>query len=62
LAEARAEFESWGRAKRSSSSSGAEPKSEPWVGRSGVRRLPGLCLSPSPGSGGAEFAVFRGFA
>ena len=29
LAEARAEFESWGRAKRSSSSSGAEPKSEP---------------------------------
>jgi hypothetical protein len=62
LAEARAEFESWGRAKRSSSSSGAEPKSEPWVGRSGVRRLPGLCLSPSPGSGGAEFAVFRGLA
>ena len=32
LAEARTEFESWGRAKRSSSSSGAEPKSEPWVG------------------------------
>jgi hypothetical protein len=29
LAEARAEFEPWGRAKRSSSSSGAEPKSEP---------------------------------
>jgi hypothetical protein len=74
-AEARAEFEPWGRAKRSSSSSGAEPESEPWgraersspssgaepeseprVGRSGVRRLPG----PSPGSGGAEFAVFRG--
>jgi hypothetical protein len=62
LAEARAEFESWGRAKRSSSSSGAEPKSEPWVRRSGVRRLPGLCPSPSPGSGGAEFAVFRGLA
>jgi hypothetical protein len=62
LAEARAEFESRGRAKRSSSSSGAEPKSEPWVGRSEVRRLPGLCPSPSPGSGGAEFAVFRGFA
>jgi hypothetical protein len=60
LAEARAEFESWGRAKRSSSSSGAEPKSEPWVGRSGVRRLPGLSPSPSPGSGRAEFAVFRG--
>ena len=41
-AEARAESEPWGRAKRCSSSSGAEPKSEPWVGRSGVRRLPGL--------------------
>jgi hypothetical protein len=62
VAEARAEFESRGRAKRSSSSSGVEPKSEPWVGRSGVRRLPGLCPNPSPGSGGAEFAVFRGFA
>jgi hypothetical protein len=59
-AEDRAESEPWGRAKRSSSSSGAEPESEPWVGWSGVRRLPGLCLSPSPGSGGAEFAVFRG--
>jgi hypothetical protein len=58
LAEARAEFESWGRAKRSSLSSGAEPKSEPWVGRNGVRRLPGLSPSPSPGSGGAEFIVF----
>jgi hypothetical protein len=32
LAEARAEFESWGRAKRSSPSSGAEPKCEPWSG------------------------------
>jgi hypothetical protein len=61
-AKARAESEPWGRAKRSSSSSGAEPKSEPWVGRSGVRCLPGLSPSPSPGSGGAEFAVFRGLA
>jgi hypothetical protein len=61
-AEARAESKPWGRAKRSSSSSGAEPKFEPWVGRSGVRRLPGLSPSPSPGSGGAEFAVFRGLA
>jgi hypothetical protein len=61
-AEARAESEPWDRAKRSSSSSGAKPKSEPWVGRSGVHRLPGLCPSPSPGSGGAEFAVFRGRA
>jgi hypothetical protein len=58
LAEARAESEPWGRVKRSSSSSGAEPKSEPWVRRSGVRRLPGLSPSPRPGSGGAEFAVF----
>jgi hypothetical protein len=61
-AEARAESEPWGRAKQSSSSSGAEPESEPWVGRSGVRRLPGLSPCPSPGSGGAEFAVFRGLA
>jgi hypothetical protein len=57
-----AEPEPWGRAKRSSSSSGAEPESEPWVGRSGVRRLPGLSPSPSPGSGGAEFTVFWGLA
>jgi hypothetical protein len=60
--EAETESEPWGRAKRSSSSSGAEPESEPWVGRSGVRRLPGLSPSPSPGSGGAEFAVFRDLA
>jgi hypothetical protein len=59
-AEARAESEPWGQAKRSSSSSRAEPESEPWVGRSEVRRLPGLSPSPSPGSGGVEFAVFRG--
>jgi hypothetical protein len=52
--------EPWGRARRSSSSSGAEPESEPWVGRSGVRRLPGLSPCPSPGSGGAEFTIFRG--
>jgi hypothetical protein len=51
-----------GRVERSSPSSRAEPKSEPWVGWSGVRRLPGLSPSPSPGSGGAEFAVFRGLA
>jgi hypothetical protein len=51
-----------GRARRSSSSSGAEPESEPWVGRGGVRRLPGLSPSPSPGSGVAEFGVFRGRA
>jgi hypothetical protein len=61
-AEARAESEPCSRAKRSSSSSGAEPESEPWVGRSGVRRLPGPSPSPRPGSGGSEFAVFRGRA
>jgi hypothetical protein len=61
-AEARVESEPWGRAERSSSSSGAEPKSEPWVGRSGVRRLPGLSPISSPGSGGAEFVVFRDLA
>jgi hypothetical protein len=59
-AEARVESEPWGWAKRSSSSSRAEPEFEPWVGRSGVHRLSGLSPSPSPGSGGAEFAVFRG--
>jgi hypothetical protein len=56
------ESEPLGRARRSLSSSGAEPKSEPWVGRSGIRRLLGLSPSPSPGSGGTEFAVFRGLA
>jgi hypothetical protein len=61
-AEARAESEPWGLAKRSSSSSGAEPESEPLVGRSGIHHLPGLSPSPSPGSGGAEFAVFRDLA
>jgi hypothetical protein len=35
-------------------------ESEPWVGQSEVCRLPGLSPSLSPGSGGAEFAVFRG--
>jgi hypothetical protein len=40
--------------------SGRSPS--PGVGRSGVRRLLGLSPSPSPRSGGAEFAVFRGLA
>jgi hypothetical protein len=40
-----------GRAERSSPSSGAAPESEPWGGRSGVRRLPGPSPSPSPGVG-----------
>jgi hypothetical protein len=46
-----------GRARRSSSSSGTEPESEPWVGRGGVRHLPGPSLSPSPGSGEAELPM-----
>jgi hypothetical protein len=37
-AKARAESEPWGRAERSSSSSGAEPKSEPWVTVSGAAK------------------------
>jgi hypothetical protein len=45
------------RARRSSSSSGAEPESEPWVGRGGVRRLPGPSPSPRPGSGEAELPM-----
>jgi hypothetical protein len=47
----RARVRALGRAERSSPSSGAEPESEPWVGRSGVRCLPGLSPSPSPGVG-----------
>jgi hypothetical protein len=57
--EAEVESEPLGRARRRPSAE-ARAESEPWVGRSGVRRLPGLSSSPSPGSGGAEFAVFRG--
>jgi hypothetical protein len=53
----RARVRALGRAERSSPSFGAEPESEPWVGRIGVRRLPGLSPSPSPGSGGAEFPM-----
>jgi hypothetical protein len=37
-----------------------EVEPEPWVGRGGDRRLPESRLSPSPGSGEAEFVVFRG--
>jgi hypothetical protein len=40
----------------------ARVESEPWVGRSGVLRLLGLSPSPSPGSGEAEFVVFRDLA
>jgi hypothetical protein len=50
-----------GRARRTPSAE-AEVESEPWVGRDGVRRLPGPRSSPSPGSGEAEFIVFRGRA
>jgi hypothetical protein len=47
----RARVRALGQAERSSPSSGAEPESEPWVGRSRVRRLPRLSPSPSPGVG-----------
>jgi hypothetical protein len=40
--------------RRSPADAGAEFESEPWVGRSGVRRLLGLSPSPSPGSGGVR--------
>jgi hypothetical protein len=40
--------------------SGLSPSPSPGVGRSGVRRLPGLSQVRALGSGGAEFAVFRG--
>jgi hypothetical protein len=46
---------------RSGSSRSSEVKvmSKPWVGRGGVRRLPGPRPSPIPESGEAEFVVFR---
>jgi hypothetical protein len=53
----RARVRALGRARRSSSSFGAEAESEPWVGRGGVRRLPGPSPSPSPGSGEAELPM-----
>jgi hypothetical protein len=53
----RAQVQALGRVRRSSSSSGAEPESEPWVGRGGVRRLPGPRPSPSPGSDEAELPM-----
>jgi hypothetical protein len=55
---AEVESEPLGRARRRPSAE-ARAESEPWVGRNGVRRHPGVSPSPSPGSGGAEFAVFR---
>jgi hypothetical protein len=55
------ESEPLGRARRRPSAE-AEVEFEPWVGRGGVRRLPGPRPSPSPGSGEAEFVVFRGRA
>jgi hypothetical protein len=50
----RAQVRALGRARRRSSSSGAEPKFEPWVGRGGDRRLPGLSPSLSPRLGGVR--------
>jgi hypothetical protein len=56
---AEVESEPLGRARRRLLAE-ARAKSEPWVGRSGVRRLLWLSPTPSPGSGGAEFVVFWG--
>jgi hypothetical protein len=57
---AEVESEPLGRVRRRPSAE-ARAKSEPWGRANGVRCLPGLSPSPSPGSGGAEFAVvFRG--
>jgi hypothetical protein len=53
----RARVRALGRVRRSSLSFGAEPESEPWVGRGGVRRLPGPSPSPSPRSGEAELPM-----
>jgi hypothetical protein len=54
--EVEVESEPLGRARRRPSAE-AEVESEPWVGRGGVRRLPGPSPSPSPGSGEAEFLM-----
>jgi hypothetical protein len=59
--EVEVESEPLGRVRRRPSAE-AKVESEPWVGRGGVRRLPGPRPSPSPGSGEAEFVVFRGRA
>jgi hypothetical protein len=56
-AKVRAESEPCGRARQSSSSSEAEPESEPWVERGEVHRLPGPSPSPSPGSSKAELPM-----
>jgi hypothetical protein len=55
--EVEVESEPLGRARRRPSAE-AEVESEPWVGRGGVRRLPGP--RPSPRSGEVEFVIFRG--
>jgi hypothetical protein len=58
---AEVESEPLGRARRRPLAE-ARAEFESWVGRSRVRRLLGLSPSPSPGSGGTEFTIFRGLA
>jgi hypothetical protein len=58
---AEAESEPLGRARRRSSAK-ARAESEPWGRAKRSSSSSGLSLSPSPGSGGAEFAVFRDLA
>jgi hypothetical protein len=57
VAEVESEPLGWARRRPSAE---ARAKSELWGRASKVRRLLGLSPSQSPGSGGAEFVVFRG--
>jgi hypothetical protein len=56
---AEVESEPLGRARRRPSAE-ARAKSEPWGQAERSSLSSGVSPSPSPGSGGAEFAVFRG--
>jgi hypothetical protein len=57
--EAEVESEPLGQARRRPSAE-ARAESEPWGRAKRSSSSSGLSPSPSPGSGGAEFAVFRG--
>jgi hypothetical protein len=58
---AEVEFEPLGRARQRPSAE-ARAESEPWGRAKRSSSSSGLSPSPSPGSGGAEFAVFRDLA
>jgi hypothetical protein len=59
--EAEVESEPLGRARRRPSTE-VRAESEPWGRAKRSSSSSGLSPSPSPGSGGAEFVVFRGLA